>query len=173
MYPDLAMMLSMLNGSIGCVFLNQDENEKAYNYLNQAIAYDETILSNWVNLALLDLKVGRSDSCMMICERILSIDPTNENAFQLKGDLFFRWEKIDLAFMFYKRAIEVNPESHRANSSMGDIFNCSGKLKEAIDHYKKAISVRIDLADTFAKLCKAKLNCCDWEQQDECYNHLF
>jgi lipopolysaccharide biosynthesis regulator YciM len=75
--------------------------------------------------------------------------------------------------MFYNRAIEVNPESHRANSSMGDILTSSGKLKEAIDHYKKALSVRIDLADTFAKLCKAKLTCCDWDQQDECYNHLF
>jgi tetratricopeptide (TPR) repeat protein len=71
--------------------------------------------------------------------------------------------------MFYKKAIEVNPESHSANSSMGDILRHSGKLKEAIEHYKKALSVRIDLADTFSKLCNAKMHCCDWDQQDEFY----
>ena len=75
--------------------------------------------------------------------------------------------------MFYKKAIEVNPESHSANSSIGDILRNKGKLKEAIEHYKKAISVRIDLADTFAKLCNAKLHCCDWEQQDDYYQHLY
>lgn len=163
MYPDLAMMLSMLHGSVGLIYFYQEDNEKAYFYFDQAISFDDSSLSNWVNLALLNLKLGRTDDCMSICERILAADPKNENAFQLKGDLFFRLEQIDLAFMFYKRAIEVNPESHRANSSMGDIFQCSGKLKEAIDHYKKALSVRVDLADTFAKLCKAKLTCCDWE----------
>ena len=92
MYPDLAVMLSMLHGSIGLVYFNKEDNEKAYNYLNQAIAYDESTLTNWVNLAFLNLKVGRIDQCMMICEKILAVDPTNENAFQLKGDLFFRME---------------------------------------------------------------------------------
>jgi protein O-GlcNAc transferase len=65
--------------------------------------------------------------------------------------------------MFYKKAIEVNPESHSANSSIGDIMRSKGKLKDAIEHYKKAISVRLDLADTFSKLCNVKLACCDWE----------
>lgn len=46
---------------------------------------------------------------------------------------------------------------------MGDILRNHGKLKEAIEHYKKALSVRIDLADTFAKLCNAKMHCCDWD----------
>jgi tetratricopeptide (TPR) repeat protein len=65
--------------------------------------------------------------------------------------------------MFYRKAIEVNPESHSANSSIGDILRNKGKLREAIEHYKRAISVRVDLADTFAKLCSAKQYCCDWE----------
>ena len=75
--------------------------------------------------------------------------------------------------MYYKRAIQVNPESIYANSGLGDIMRQHGKLIEAIEHYKKAIQVRLDLSDTFSKLCNAKLFCCDWEQQDEYYTHLF
>jgi hypothetical protein len=38
-------------------------------------------------MACLDLKVGRFDSCNSICDRILSVDTTNEKAFEIKGDL--------------------------------------------------------------------------------------
>jgi tetratricopeptide (TPR) repeat protein len=124
-------------------------------------------------MACLDLKVGKLDSCMDICDRILSVDAFNEKAFEIKGDLHKCVEQLDQAFLYYKRAIEFNPDSHSANSSVADILRRNGKLKEAIDHYKKALSVRIDLADTFSKLCSAKLSCCDWEQQEDCYNHLF
>ena len=100
---------------------------------------------------------------MHICEKILSVDFTNDRALELKGDFYYRNGQLDQAYMFYKQAIENNPESHSANSTMGDFMKSNGKIKEAIEHYKKAISVRIDLADTFAKLCSAKLQCCDWE----------
>lgn len=41
------------------IFSHLDENEKAYNYLNQAISFDDGNIMNWVNMASLDLKVGR------------------------------------------------------------------------------------------------------------------
>lgn len=164
MYPDLASMLSMLHGQMGGVYFHQDDNEKAYNQLNQAINYDENNIINWMNMALLELKVGRTDSCMQICEKILMYDPTNEKIYEMKGDLHHRNGQIELAFMYYQKAIDFNPELHSANSSIGDILKKTGKLKEAIDHYKKALSVRIDLADTFSSLCYAKLQCCDWDQ---------
>jgi hypothetical protein len=34
-------------------------------------------------MANLDLKLGRFDSCMQICERILMTDSTNEKAIEL------------------------------------------------------------------------------------------
>ena len=173
LYTELAQMLSLLHGQLGMIYSHLDENEKAYNYINQAITFDETNGLNWINLASLEMKLGRGESCMQICEKILTFDSTNERAIELKGDLHHRCGQIDQAFMYYKKAIEVNPESHSAISSMGDLLRHGGKLKEAIDHYKKALSVRVDLADTFSKLCNAKMHCCDWEQQDECYSHLF
>lgn len=73
-------------------------------------------------MACLDLKVGRYDSCMSICDRILSVDATNEKAFEIKGDLHKNVEQLDQAYLYYKRAIEFNPDSHYANSSVGDIL---------------------------------------------------
>jgi tetratricopeptide (TPR) repeat protein len=87
MYPDLAWMLSTLHGQIGMIYTQLEDNNKAFEYLNQANSYDDTNIANWINMACLDLKVGRLDSCMQICERILLVDSTNERAFELKGDL--------------------------------------------------------------------------------------
>ena len=151
-------MFSNIHGQIGMIYSHLDENEKAYSYRHQAISFDESNVLNWINLATLELKVGKGDSCMQICERILSYDPTHERAIELKGDLHHSCGQLEQAFMYYKKAIEVNPESHSAMSSMGDILlRHGGKLKEAIEHYKKALSVRVDLVGTFSKLCYAKM----------------
>jgi len=45
-------------------------------------------MANWVLLALLEKKMGRQDNCMQVCEKILSMDPNNESAYELKGDLY-------------------------------------------------------------------------------------
>jgi len=46
-------------------------------------------------MACLDLKVGKLDSCMDICDRILSVDAFNEKAFEIKGDLHKCVEQLD------------------------------------------------------------------------------
>lgn len=77
------------------------------------------------------------------------MDPYNEKAFELKGDLFKFYGLMDKAFIFYSKAIEVNPESSNCMSNIADMYAESGKFKEAIEHYKKALSVKIDLASAF------------------------
>lgn len=96
-------------------------------------------MQNWVLLALLEMKMGRHDNCLHICEKILSMDPLNECAYELKGDLYKTNQKIDEAFVEYSKAVQLNPESSSAISSLGDIMKFKGKLSEALTHYKKAL----------------------------------
>ena len=51
-------------------------------HLNEAIKLDNDIMQNWILLALLERKMGRQDNCMQICEKILSMDPNNERAYE-------------------------------------------------------------------------------------------
>jgi tetratricopeptide (TPR) repeat protein len=66
----------------------QANQQTARTHLNKAIELSPDIMQNWVYLALLEMKTGRSDHCMQICERILSMDPNNDNAYEMKGDLY-------------------------------------------------------------------------------------
>jgi tetratricopeptide (TPR) repeat protein len=101
-------------------------------------------MQNWVLLALLEKKMGRQDNCMQICEKILSMDPNNESAYEMKGDLYKTNEQIEEAFVLYSKAIMINPESSSANSSIGQVLQFKGKLNEALQHYKRALSININ-----------------------------
>ncbi len=49
------------------------------------------------------------------------MDPMNECAYEIKGDLFKTNSKIEEAFVYYSKALEINPESSSANRSLGEI----------------------------------------------------
>lgn len=89
-------------------------------------------MQNWILLALLERKMGRQDNCMQICDKILSMDPNNERAYELKGDFFKTNSQIEEAFVQYSKAVQINPESSSAISSLGDVLKFKGKLNEAL-----------------------------------------
>jgi hypothetical protein len=62
-------------------------------------------MQNWVLLALLERRMGRNDNCMQICDKILTMDPLNESAYEIKGDLFETNARIEEAFVEYSKAI--------------------------------------------------------------------
>lgn len=109
--------------------------------MNQAIEHSPEIMQNWVLLALLEKWLGRTDSCMQICEKILSMDPYNDSAYQMKGDIFKGNLKIDEALAQYSKAIQINPESSSAISSIGDVLKFRGQWTEALQHYKKSLTL--------------------------------
>jgi hypothetical protein len=49
--------------------------------------------------------MGRNDNCMQICDKILTMDPMNESAYEIKGDLFKTNARIEEAFIEYSKAI--------------------------------------------------------------------
>lgn len=54
------------------------------------------------------------------------MDPNNESAYQMKGDLFKTNLKIDEALAQYSKAVQINPESSSAISSIGDVLKFRG-----------------------------------------------
>lgn len=110
----------------------------------------------WINLAYLEKDMGNSQVCTQICEKVLQMDPNNEKAYELQGDLYKLFGHMDKAFIFYSKAIEMNPESSSSICNIAQMYQQQGKLKEAIEHYKKALSVKLDLASAFQALVHVK-----------------
>jgi hypothetical protein len=62
-------------------------------------------MQNYLLLALVDKRLGRFESCFQLCEHILSMDPMNEAAYEMKGDLFKTNHHIEEAFVNYSKAV--------------------------------------------------------------------
>ena len=113
--------------------------------------------------------MGRNDNCMQICDKILTMDPLNESAYEIKGDLFKTNARIEEAFFEYSKAIQINPESSSAMSSLGDVLKYKGRLTEALQHYKQSLKLNLNQPQTLMALMNTKMACCDWEN----YSYYF
>lgn len=51
------------------------------------------------------------------------MDPNNEKAFELKGDVYRYYGLIDKAFIFYSKAIDINPESSSAMNNLAEVYH--------------------------------------------------
>jgi len=72
------------------------------------------------------------------------MDPMNEIAYEMKGDLFKGNARIEEAFVQYSIALQINPESSSAISSLGDVLKFKGKLIEALQHYKESLRLNVN-----------------------------
>ena len=127
------------------MFVHLNQLEQAHQHINAAIGHAPDLMQNWILLALLEKKMGRLDNCFEICEKVISMDPNNAGAYELKGDLYkMNPSLIEEAFIQYSRAVELNPESSSGISSLGDVLKFKGKLNEALQHYKKALSLNVN-----------------------------
>jgi tetratricopeptide (TPR) repeat protein len=100
------------------------------------------------------------------------MDPMNETAYEMKGDLFKGNARIEEEFVQYSKALSINPESSSAISSLGDVLKFKGKLTEALQHYKQSLRLNINQPATLMALMTTKLNCCDWENYHDYFNTL-
>jgi tetratricopeptide (TPR) repeat protein len=69
-------------------------------------------------MAYLKINFKEYDTVNTICEKINSLQPKNERAYEIKGDLFKEIGNYNMAFFFYTKAIEINPESSTCMTSI-------------------------------------------------------
>ena len=91
--------MSFVHQAFSNVYVHMQQLDQAHMHLNEAIKLDNDIMQNWILLALLERKMGRQDNCMQICEKILSMDPNNERAYEMRGDFFKTNAQIEEAFV--------------------------------------------------------------------------
>lgn len=78
------------------------------------------------------------------------MDPRNESAYEMKGDLFKTNAKMEEAFIQYSKALSINPESSSAISSLGDVFKMDGRFLQALQHYKQSLKLNINQPQTLS-----------------------
>ncbi|KPL19030.1 MAG: hypothetical protein AMJ92_04830 [candidate division Zixibacteria bacterium SM23_81] len=74
-------------------------------------------------------------------ERVLELDPKNENTYYRLADCYLQLNELDKAQEVYQRAISADPENGHYYQYLGYILDKKGLHQEAIEAYERAVDL--------------------------------
>jgi len=164
-----------------------------------AIAHFDNILTNYATLGdtpdLLYMKsqaeynVGDYYGTISDTGKILKSYPQHLEAYQLRGEAYFRLNEMDMAQKHFREGLKLDPEhggckeGHRLlkkvtkNDKRGDVAFEKGEFQTAIDHWWGAMNVDIDhlafVRPTLLKVVRAHMALKDYPKaEQECMKHV-
>ena len=90
--------------------------------------------------ALLNLQ--QADNALACFDEVITLDPTNAEAFVRKGIALERLGRLDEAIDSYDRAIALDDSMTMAYLSKGGVFNRLERYGEALQCYEQALRVQ-------------------------------
>jgi len=164
-----------------------------------AISHFDNILTNYATLGdtpdLLYMKsqaeynVGDYYGAISDTGKILKSYPQHLEAYQLRGEAYFRLNEMDMAQKHFREGLKLDPEhggckeGHRLlkkvtkNDKRGDVAFDTGEFLKAIDHWWMAMNVDIShmafVRPTLLKVVKAHMALKDYTKaEEECMKHI-
>lgn len=82
-----------------------------------------------------------------VYERVIQLDPEQENIYLLLGNLYFSEKKPEKAEAVYRKFIARNPDKANGYYYLGQLMSLLGRNREALSNFDKAIEKAPDLLE--------------------------
>lgn len=89
-------------------------------------------------LARLYQNMGNNDQCTAYCNRLLKIDPSNENASYMLANLMLMREKTEDAINIYMQLLDKKPDNFNALAQLIELLRRAGRLSDVPKFLEKA-----------------------------------
>ena len=89
-------------------------------------------------LARLYQNIGENDQCSAYCNRILKIEPSNEQATFMFANLMLMNNKTEEAIKTYQTLLEEEPDNFNTLSQLIELLRRAGRLKDIAKYIEKA-----------------------------------
>jgi len=95
-------------------------------------------------------KNGQHDKAISEFNKVIQIDPTNDEAYDNRGIVYMMMGKISQAMSNYTKAIKINNTNANAYNNRGLLYaKYIGRYDKAIADFTKAIEIEPDLIDAY------------------------
>jgi len=105
--------------------------DKALQFYNEALKYNEAHEKSRLALARLHLINSDLDACQAQCVTLMRLDPNNKEASLMLADLMFRKNEHEAATFHFQSLLEKNPTRYDALSKLIQLLRRAGRLTDA------------------------------------------
>jgi serine/threonine-protein kinase len=117
-----------------------------------ALKIDPDLPAVRLSLAVMYRSLGRVQEAQEELQRVLTAEPSNDDAYRLLGGIHVARTEWDLAVQELQRAIALRPDYWRNHSDLGLANYRAGRLADAEKAYQRVIELQPDSARGFHNL---------------------
>ncbi|MFA5029344.1 MAG: tetratricopeptide repeat protein [Patescibacteria group bacterium] len=117
------------------------QNEKAIDYLGQAIKLDPNYYLAYENLGEIYSELNQHDKAIENFNKVIELKPNYFIAYANRGFDYFLLGEAELAEKDYLKALELNPQFYQANLNLGGFYFEAGNFEQAIGYFEKALAI--------------------------------
>jgi tetratricopeptide (TPR) repeat protein len=127
--------------SLGIVFGERKQFDKAIAYYDQAIALDPAYYEAYENRGFIFEKMGQLDRAIGDYNTVIALKPDRYRAYYNRGIAFGKKGQLDMALADYDQVIALSPSNYDAYNNRGTVFGKTGRLDKALADYDQAITL--------------------------------
>jgi tetratricopeptide (TPR) repeat protein len=124
----------------GYYYLQGDYDRAAY-YFTRNIESKPKQANHYVLRAACYMNMFQNENAAADIQRALMIDPKNELALLLRGDIYFLEKEYDAALEWYGQAHQLNPNSALPYCGRGGVLRARMEFESALEEFNEAISL--------------------------------
>lgn len=133
--------------------LREKNSQQALQYYLESLNYNDMNEKALISIAYLYEKEGDAQRCMQFCQRMLRIDPGNEEASTLMAELLLQQNAVDEALVCYKRLLENKQDHYRILSKLLNLLRRAGRIQDFQEFLKNSEKTKGRNADAGHAYC--------------------
>ncbi len=138
---------------LGNVSYEESEYLNALNCYLKVFEINPDDATTWQNTEVVLNKYDSIDKKILICKKLLQIDPDRFSINYMVGNLYGKYKgDMAQAIIYLSRAYRVNPRSYEVCKDLGVAYGMSGDLPASIKWFNRAMEINPDDADLYINM---------------------
>ena len=140
---------------LGLQYMNESDNQKAYEYFKKAVELDKKNDEALNNLGMFYWQQGENKLAEKTFKKAIKTNPKNTKPYLNIALLYKELQQDKKYYDNIEKALSINPKDYLANWIMGNYYAETARITPAINYYKKAIDYNKHFYDGYLSLGNA------------------
>ena len=153
---------------LGNVSYEEGNFENAFDCYLRVFEINPNNATTWQNIEVVLNKYDSIERKILICERLLQIDPDRYSINYMLGNLYGKYKNnLPSAIKYLTKAYDLNPQSFEVCKDLGVAYGLSGNLNTSIEWFTRAMNIYPGDPDLYINMGITYYNLGDMKKADQ------